>query len=69
MGTCTVRVADLPRSEMSEGWWPVRSPSYEEGSLSSETVGELSLSVKIGKDIVLPLEEHEAMLEVRCESP
>lgn len=64
VGSCTVRVSDLPRAEMVESWFPVRSPLYEEGSFSSDTVGELSLGIKVSEDIVLPLEEYGTMLEV-----
>lgn len=64
LGVCTVRLPDLPRSEPVESWWSVRSPAYDSRSRSTETIGELSLGVRVGEEVVLPSGEYKQMLQV-----
>ncbi|GAA5850625.1 hypothetical protein JCM8547_001934 [Rhodosporidiobolus lusitaniae] len=61
VGTATVRVPDLPRHELVEDWWSVKPPA---AAKSSDIVGELSLSLRIGEEVVLPSREYQAMLKL-----
>ncbi|KAK4056654.1 hypothetical protein OIO90_002206 [Microbotryomycetes sp. JL221] len=62
LGTCTIRLPDLPRAELIESWCSIRGPSWQ-GS-STATVGELSLGIKVNEEIVLPSQEYSSMLQM-----
>ncbi|ORY89382.1 hypothetical protein BCR35DRAFT_300543 [Leucosporidium creatinivorum] len=64
LGVCTIRLPDLPRSELIESWWSVRSPTWDVRSRSTETIGELSLGVKVGEEVVLPSGEYRPILQL-----
>ncbi|KAK4054539.1 hypothetical protein OIV83_001033 [Microbotryomycetes sp. JL201] len=62
LGTCTVRLADLPRAELIDSWCSIRSPSWQGGSTA--TVGELNLSVRVNEEVVLPSQEYAPLLQL-----
>lgn len=65
LGTTTVRIPDLPRHELVEDWWSIKPAVL---SKSSDVVGELSLSLRIGEEVVLPSRDYGTMLKVRFSS-
>lgn len=68
VGTSVVRVPDHPRAELVEDWWPVKPVSYDLRGKANETIGELSLTVKVDEEVVLPSSAYSPILEVstRC---
>lgn len=68
LGISVVRVPDLPRSELIEDWWCVKPVSHDLRGKTTDTVGELSLSVRIDEEVVLPSAEYQPMLDVRASS-
>ncbi|GAA5888185.1 hypothetical protein JCM5296_000222 [Sporobolomyces johnsonii] len=61
LGTTTVRVPDLPRHELVEDWWSIKPTTQTK---STDVIGELSLSMRIGEEVVLPSREYETMLKL-----
>ncbi|GAA5923856.1 hypothetical protein JCM1841_001414 [Sporobolomyces salmonicolor] len=61
LGTTTVRVPDLPRHELVEDWWSIKPTTQ---ARSTDVIGELSLSMRIGEEVVLPSREYETMLKL-----
>ncbi|GAA6054276.1 hypothetical protein JCM3770_005155 [Rhodotorula araucariae] len=59
IGTATVRIQDLPRQRLVEDWWAVKPLNPAK---ASDVVGELSLSMRINEEVVLPSREYEAIL-------
>lgn len=55
-----IRIADLTRDVLVADWWPLQ-PADHEGRPS--TAGELSISVKIKEELILPNEEYATLLE------
>ncbi|KAK4702288.1 hypothetical protein P7C70_g3933, partial [Phenoliferia sp. Uapishka_3] len=64
VGLSIIRVPDHPRAEPVEDWWPVKPLSYDTRSRSTDTVGELSLTVKVDEEVVLPSSEYAPILEL-----
>ncbi|GAA6001399.1 hypothetical protein JCM10207_006649 [Rhodosporidiobolus poonsookiae] len=64
LGTATVRIPDLPRHELVEDWWSIKPANPAK---ASDVVGELSLSLRIGEDVVLPSKEYQTMLKLLSE--
>ncbi|KAM0791284.1 hypothetical protein ACM66B_005758 [Microbotryomycetes sp. NB124-2] len=67
LGTCTIRLADLPRAEVIDSWCSIRSPSWQGGSTA--TVGELNLSVRVNEEVVLPSQEYAPLLQLLRNDP
>ena len=63
IGAASVRLADLPRAELIEDWWPVK-PVGDFRGRTSDVVGELSLSMRVGEEVVLPTSEYEPVLSL-----
>ncbi|BGP16446.1 hypothetical protein JCM10213_003998 [Rhodosporidiobolus nylandii] len=61
VGTATVRVPDLPRHELVEDWWAIKPA---QPAKASDVVGELSLSMRVGEEVVLPSREYQSMLKL-----
>ncbi|BGP08329.1 hypothetical protein JCM10049v2_004176 [Rhodotorula toruloides] len=66
IGTATVRVPDLPRQQIVEDWWAVKPANP---SKSSDAVGELSLSLKINEEVVLPSRDYQEILNLLTDDP
>ncbi|GAA6028158.1 hypothetical protein JCM8097_006889 [Rhodosporidiobolus ruineniae] len=64
LGTATVRIPDLPRHELVEDWWAVKPPNPAK---ATDVVGEMSLSLRIGEEVVLPSREYQAILKLLSE--
>ncbi|GAA5895937.1 hypothetical protein JCM6882_005564 [Rhodosporidiobolus microsporus] len=58
LGTAVVRIPDLPRQDLVEDWWAIKPPV---AAKSTDVVGELSLSLRIGEEVVLPSRDYQAM--------
>ncbi|SCZ88811.1 BZ3500_MvSof-1268-A1-R1_Chr2-1g04651 [Microbotryum saponariae] len=54
VGIATVRIANLPRGESIENWWCLKPISSDSRTRSYDTVGELSLSIRVGEEVILP---------------
>ncbi|GJN90708.1 hypothetical protein Rhopal_003722-T1 [Rhodotorula paludigena] len=61
IGSATVRIPDLPRQKLVEDWWAVKPAT---AAKSSDVVGELSLSMRINEEVVLPSRDYQAMLDL-----
>ncbi|BGP40339.1 hypothetical protein JCM10449v2_004300 [Rhodotorula kratochvilovae] len=61
VGTATVRIQDLPRQQLVEDWWAVK-PLHQ--AKATDVVGELSLSMRINEEVVLPSREYDSMLRL-----
>ncbi|GAA5828917.1 hypothetical protein JCM11251_005917 [Rhodosporidiobolus azoricus] len=64
LGTTTVRIPDLPRHELVEDWWGVKPPV---AARATDVVGELSLSLRIGEEVVLPSRDYQAISRLLSE--
>lgn len=61
IGTATVRVSDLPRQQIVEDWWTVKPANP---SRTSDAVGELSLTLRVHEEVVLPNRDYQEILNV-----
>ncbi|GEM09828.1 ras GTPase-activating protein 1 [Rhodotorula toruloides] len=66
IGTATVRVPDLPRQQIVEDWWAVKPANPTK---SSDAIGELSLSLKINEEVVLPSRDYQEILNLLTDDP
>ncbi|KAI5481909.1 Ras GTPase-activating protein 1 [Pseudohyphozyma bogoriensis] len=69
IGSSIVRIPDHPRAQLIEDWWPVKPASHDIRGRQTDTVGELSLSVKVNEDVVLPSSEYATMLALLNDDP
>ena len=69
MGTSTIRIADLPRAESILDWWPIKPVSTDFRGKATDTMGQLSISIKINEDVVLSKQDYSVMLRVSCFVP
>lgn len=67
IGTATVMLQELPRSELVQDWWCIKP--VELTTSSSDTLGELSLDVKVEEEIIMPLPVYQGIAQVSKRSP
>ncbi|GAA5989553.1 hypothetical protein JCM11641_004595 [Rhodosporidiobolus odoratus] len=61
LGSATIRIPDLPRHELVQDWWPIKPANPAK---ISDIVGELSLGLRIGEEVMLPSKGYQAMLKL-----
>lgn len=69
LGVGIVRIPDLPRFEVIEDWWCIKPVSNDFKGKATDTLGEVSLSIRIDEEIVLPRGEYQPLVDVRTHLP
>lgn len=67
LGKVKVPLKEARKNTRIQDWWHVVAPS-DVSLHSTEAIGEMSLNIKIGEDVVLPYEAYEELEQVRLSS-
>jgi hypothetical protein len=62
-GKVTVPLASARRNVKVQEWWPATAPS-DVALHATETIGELSMGVKVSEDVIMPHEAYEELEQV-----